>query len=128
MEKSLKKEMRRIAGIAYQRELDEELRAVYKDFKKWEKGALDCFQLNEIIHKFHVGVSRQLYKINMADVDYLAARAIGLKIIKPEEVNPVLMNYPGASSGVSNGKVKTKKIESKPKRASGNSTQEIKNT
>ena len=36
------------------------------------------------------------------------------------------MNYPGASSGVSNGKVKTKKIESKPKRASGNSTQEIK--
>jgi hypothetical protein len=88
-----KMEMRRLAGIAYQRELDLELTEVYKEFKKWEKGKLDCFKLNDVIHKYHDETARYLWKLNHMKPDYLTARGIGKNIIKNEEVNPKIMEY-----------------------------------
>lgn len=89
--KPFKKEMRRIAGIAYQREMDEELGKLYEQFKKWEKKEIDCFQLNDIIHKYHDGISRQLYKLNQMGADYLAIRALAKNIIKEEEADKNLI-------------------------------------
>ena len=88
-----KKEMRRLVGVAYQREMDSELNEVYKEFKKWEKGEIDCFTLNEIIHKYHDETARYLWKINHLKPDYLTARGIGKDIIKNEEVNPKIIEY-----------------------------------
>ena len=88
-----KKEMRRLAGIAYQREMDSELNEIYKEFKKWEKGEIDCFKLNDIIYKYHDEIARYLWKINLMKTDYLTARGIAKNIIKNEEVNPKLKVY-----------------------------------
>ena len=88
-----KKEMRRLAGIAYQREMDSELNEVYKEFEKWANGEIDCFELNDVIHKYHDETARYLWKINHMKPDYLTARGIGKDIIKNEEVNPKIIEY-----------------------------------
>ena len=47
---------------AHKRELDSALLDLYKQFEKWKQNEIDCWELNDLIHKFHDGISRDLYK------------------------------------------------------------------
>lgn len=49
-------------GYLSQRELDAGLKLLHEKFNDWEKGKIDCFELNEYIHKFHNSVSREIWK------------------------------------------------------------------
>ena len=88
---SLKKEMNRLADIVFQRELDTELTKINADFKKWEKGTINSFQLNDLIHKYHEDVSQHLWKLYQQQPEFLVARALANNTIKNEETNPIIL-------------------------------------
>jgi hypothetical protein len=60
--KSIKKQLRELSGKAYQRELDAALSDLEKQFNLWRQGEMDCWELEDLIHKFHNGIARELYK------------------------------------------------------------------
>jgi hypothetical protein len=56
--------------VAYQRDLDKELTKLKARFDNWQTKKIDCFELSDLIHEFHDGVSRELWKFyNRADPD-----------------------------------------------------------
>lgn len=59
--KAQRKELRRLAALAYERELATELEAVEAQFREWHAGNLDVHELSDLIHQFHDGVARDLY-------------------------------------------------------------------
>jgi len=53
--KAQKKKLRQLAGIANERELDQEMEKLYQHFESWKKKEIDCFELQrnmENIHRF----------------------------------------------------------------------------
>jgi hypothetical protein len=59
--KSERKELKRLAGLAYERELAKALGALEEKFKRWRKNKTSAFELSELIHKFHNGIARDLW-------------------------------------------------------------------
>ena len=57
-----KKKVRQLAGIAWERELRSELLGIAAAINEMENGLLSPFDVNDRIHKFHDGASRDLYK------------------------------------------------------------------
>ncbi len=58
--KKQRRELRELQGLAWERELEEALRSLRKDFEHWEGGEITVFELSDRIHKFHNGRSREL--------------------------------------------------------------------
>ena len=56
-----RKELRRLAGVAYEREFAKALEALEGEFKRWRKNKISAFELSELIHKFHNGPARDLW-------------------------------------------------------------------
>ncbi len=85
--KAQKKRLRQLRDTAYERELDHELVKLYRDFKKWRNKEIHGFELNDLIHMYHQGPSRELWKFyTYADPDTAVARAVKLDLIKKEEI------------------------------------------
>ncbi|MGM0603882.1 MAG: hypothetical protein ACQESS_11275 [Bacillota bacterium] len=88
--KNTKKEIRRLSGIAHERELEKALADLNLKFKQWENKELDPFELDDEIHKFHNKTSREIFKkynsYNMED--HFVAKAIVNGIIDKDEVDP----------------------------------------
>ena len=81
-----RKELRRLAGVAYERELAKALESLEEDFKRWRKNKISAFELSELIHKFHNGVARDLwsfYTAGPAELNVKHAIADGV-ILKTE--------------------------------------------
>jgi hypothetical protein len=55
--------LRELAAEAYERELDDALSELYDEFRTWDGKSMSAFDLNEKIHQFHNGLSRELYSI-----------------------------------------------------------------
>jgi hypothetical protein len=84
--KSERKELKRLAGLAYERELAKALESLEEDFKRWRKNKITAFELSELIHKFHNGVARDLwsfYTTGPAELNVKHAIAKGV-ILKNE--------------------------------------------
>jgi hypothetical protein len=60
--KAQRREVRRLTGLAHERELSTAAGRLQSEFDRWRRGEIDVFILNECIHKFHDGTSRELYK------------------------------------------------------------------
>ena len=87
MAKSFRKIARQLVGQAYQREQEKALGSLRREFDRWKSGEIDCWDLTDLIHRFHNGESRDLYKIyEMGDIKIALARAIALDIIDADEV------------------------------------------
>jgi len=88
--KKTKKEIRRLAGLAHERELEKALSDLNLKFKQWENKELDSFELDNEIHQFHNKISREIFKkynsYNMKD--HFVAIAITNGIIDKDEVAP----------------------------------------
>jgi hypothetical protein len=92
--KAQKRELRRLAGLAYERELSAASANLQGEFERWRKGEIDVFMLNELIHQFHDGVARDLYKLYaMGQPVWGVGAAIARGVLKKEEVNPVILEY-----------------------------------
>jgi len=85
--KANKRKLRELAGLAYKRELGHELAKLEMEFARWRGGEIDPFELSDRIHRFHDGVSRDLY-VAYRDLSpiHAVARALALKVLDRTEV------------------------------------------
>ncbi|TWU20778.1 hypothetical protein [Bythopirellula polymerisocia] len=60
--KADKRKVRQLAGIAWERELRQELLKIAAAIEEMENGSLSPFEVNDSIHIFHEGASRDLYR------------------------------------------------------------------
>jgi len=90
--KAQRRRIRELAGIAYDRELSRELAVLEGEFAQWRSGSIDAYELNERIHRFHQGPSRQLFNTyTNSPFDLVIAAAIANGIITEAEAGPELM-------------------------------------
>ena len=60
--RSEKKRIRQLAGLAWDRGLRIELRKIAVAIEEMESGRLTPFDVTDLIHRFHNGAARDLYK------------------------------------------------------------------
>lgn len=90
--KSERKELRKLAGLAYERELAKALEALEKSFRQWRKKKINAFELSDLIHKFHNGVARNLWSFyETGHTEIIVRRAIAEGIILETEVSLVIL-------------------------------------
>jgi len=65
--------LRKLVKRAHERALSLALTSLEGRFVAWHEGQIDAFELNEEIHRFHHGVSRELYKLYVMSPTELAA-------------------------------------------------------
>jgi hypothetical protein len=95
--KAQRREVRRLAGVAHERELATAVEALQVDFNRWRSGEMDVFALNECIHKFHNGISRDLFKFYGmgGGEDMSVGNAIARGILQETEVDPQILKVLG---------------------------------
>jgi hypothetical protein len=90
--KKQRAELRRLADLAHERELSTALHDLELEFERWQKGEISVFALNESIHKFHHGVSRDLYKLyDPRDAELTVPAAIARGTLREDEVDQSLL-------------------------------------
>jgi len=90
--KKQKAELRRLAGLAHERELSVAIGELEAEFGRWRRGDISVFELNERIHKYHHGISRDLYNLyDPRDAEIVVAAAIARGTIREDELEPALL-------------------------------------
>lgn len=85
--KEQRRELRRLAGLAYERELGGALAALEGQFREWRAGKLDVHELSDAIHHFHNGVARDLYvTYTRLEPRVAVAQAVARKVLQDDEV------------------------------------------
>lgn len=95
--KNIRRKIKELSLKAYEAELREHLGELYCNFQDWDNNKLKSGELVELIHKFHNGPARDMYKYyNHVDSDLAVGRAIVLKLLSkdeiPDEVYPYISN------------------------------------
>jgi hypothetical protein len=60
--KRLKRLVREWATIAHDRELAKALLELREQFDRWQRGEITAAELNDLVHQFHEGASREIWK------------------------------------------------------------------
>ena len=94
--KKEKKLLRNLINLAYERELSSELNKLELSFTKYNNKEINAFDLDNIIHKYHNGISKDLYKkysFNFSDgMPYMiVASSVKTGLLKKEEVDKNLI-------------------------------------
>ncbi|MEN8907494.1 MAG: hypothetical protein ABF289_16180 [Clostridiales bacterium] len=94
--KKEKKIFRELVNIAYERELKLELEKLEKNFIRLKNNEIGAFDLDNIIHKFHNGTSRNLYKkynvsFNGGLVEMAIAHSLRNGVLKRDEIDETLI-------------------------------------
>jgi hypothetical protein len=91
--KANRRKLRELAGVAYTRELAAELAKLEREFVHWRSGQIDPFELSDRIHRFHDGISRDLYVLyrDLLPI-HAVARALGLHLLKENEIPADLLS------------------------------------
>ena len=85
--KAQKRELGRVAGLAYERELSVALSELEVYFQRWREGQIEPHDVSDEIHKFHQGASRKLWSRYHGVDDYLVAvEAIATGVVERQEV------------------------------------------
>ena len=85
--KHLRKELRQLAATAHDRELGLYLSQLESHFAAWRAGELGPGELADCIHGFHEEQARAVHATySMLEPDQLVARAIGIGLLKGDEV------------------------------------------
>ncbi len=89
--KYVKRLLRELAPLAYDRELDLELSKLDARFAEWRSGHISGSELNEHIHNYHNGASREIWSFYFnGEPDLVVAYAIVAGLLErdetPEEV------------------------------------------
>jgi hypothetical protein len=76
--KAVRKAIRELASLAYERELSIELSALRGKFDEWHRDVIDAFELEQAIHRFHNGAARELFNrySSGAMLDHAVAGAV----------------------------------------------------
>ena len=86
--KKEKKKLSELADLAYQREMESLLMNLADKFDQFRSKEISCFELNELIHKYHDGDARDIYKLySLKDGDlFFVGRAVSMGILKIDEI------------------------------------------
>lgn len=86
--KPIKRVLRQLMEVAYERELHRELEKLDQRFAAWREGMINSFELNELIHKHHHGPSRELWSrySNVHAADMVVASAVVEGLLEEGEV------------------------------------------
>ena len=80
--------LRELASEAHLSELNEALASLYEEFCKWGGDGISAFDLNDKIHEFHDGDSRDLYKTYiLGNTEVAVAIGISRKTINPSQLD-----------------------------------------
>ena len=60
--KKLKKMLRQHASRAWEAEMQAALQALEAKFSQWKKGTISSAELNDAIHEYHDGISRDIWR------------------------------------------------------------------
>jgi len=90
--KSERKELRRLVGLAYERELAKALESLEGKFEQWRKNKITAFELNDFVHKFHNGIARDLWSFyTHGHTEFIVAQATANGVISKAEINPGIL-------------------------------------
>lgn len=85
---------RSMRAIAHERELSRALQDLRAEFDRWQNGEITAGDLNDKIHEFHNGTSRELWvKYNRSNPSLGLAMAIASGIITKDEVPSELLDF-----------------------------------
>lgn len=87
-----RRELRKLQGLAWERELSAVLGDLEGDFCFWRKGHISPFELNDRIHRFHNGRSRELHNTYSGSLDNFRLEAVVARgVIDESEVSEDLL-------------------------------------
>jgi hypothetical protein len=90
--KAQRRRLRELGGIAYERDLSEQLTNLESEFKRWRAGEIDAFALAEVIHRFHHGPARDLFaNYGTSHIEFALAEAIHRGVVSEDEAGPVAL-------------------------------------
>jgi len=85
--KAERKILRKLAALAYERELTRCLSRLESDFADWRAGRIGVAQLNDSIHEYHDGDSRDLWtKYSRVSPEELVGIAVAEGILEHDDV------------------------------------------
>jgi len=86
--KKERRELRELQDLAWERELEEALQSLCKDFKRWEGGEITVFELSDRIHEFHNGRSRELYNMYSGSLNnWWIGNTVAMGVIDESELS-----------------------------------------
>ncbi len=90
--KRMKRLVREWAGIAHDRDLRTALGQLRIQFGRWERGEISSFELNEFVHQFHDGTSREIWKRYATNhLEPAVASAVAAGVVRKEELPSELL-------------------------------------
>ena len=97
--KSERAELRRLAALAYERELGVELAELDKAFSEWRQDRLLSTELSAAIHEFHQHAARDIWSTyRRLHASLLVARALAEGILTEQDLPTALREKFGGSA------------------------------
>ena len=92
--KRIKRLVREWAGVAHDRDLRNALRELRMQFDRWDRGEIDSFELNELVHRFHQDTSREIWKrYATTHLEPAVASAVAAGVLRKEELPSELLQH-----------------------------------
>jgi hypothetical protein len=92
--KKIKRLVREWAGVAHDRDLRDALSELRVHFDRWEQGEIDAFELNDLVHRFHEGASRDIWKRYATNhLEPAVASAAAAGVLRKEELPKELVQH-----------------------------------
>jgi len=92
--KRIKRLVREYATIAHDRELGQALRGLDVQFDQWRSGAIGPAELNDLIHQFHDGHSRDVWRNYATNgLEPALGFAVATGILRKEDLPAELLQH-----------------------------------
>jgi hypothetical protein len=92
--KRIRRLLQKWAGIAHDRELRQALSELRLQFDRWERGDIDAFELNDLVHRFHQDASRAIWKrYATTHLEPAVASAVAAGVLRKEELPAELVQH-----------------------------------
>jgi hypothetical protein len=92
--KAVKRLVREWAAIAHDRELGRVLLELRTQFDRWERGEIAAADLNDFIHQFHQGASREIWKRYATNhLEPAIGSAVAAGILRRDELPAELLRH-----------------------------------
>jgi hypothetical protein len=86
--------VREWAGIAHDRDLRSAFCVLRAQFDRWDRGEIDSFELNELVHRFHQDTAREIWKrYATTHLEPAVAAAVAAGVLRKDELPAELVQH-----------------------------------